>query len=56
MSSPYSFDDFMRQYGPKRSVIIRGKLARKLVKLASRVDRRTNVHYVIEHHHPKAWR
>lgn len=53
MPSPYSFDDW--QHMPARSVVIRAKIARRLVRLASRIDRQPHVKYVIEHHHPKAW-
>jgi hypothetical protein len=47
------FDEWKRQYGLKRSVVIRHRIARKLVRLASRIDRRPYVKYVIEHHRPK---
>lgn len=55
---PYSVVDFhewKRRYAPPRSVIVRAKIARRLFRLASRIDNRPNVKYTITHHHPKTW-
>lgn len=43
---------------PKRSLMerVRARVARWLVKLASRIDRRPHVSYQISHHAPQGWR